>query len=194
MSKGKIIGGVVVAVIVLAAIGSAAAPKNALAPTSPPVTSSAPASSVAAASNAAPSVDATASASAGTAAYGVGDRVKLGDEEYITIEKAEKGYTSDLVKPVAGNVNVSFLVAFEGINPSGASYNPFYFKVADENGFEYNFNVFGKDPQLASGNSLQPGKIVRGWMTFEIPKTTKTLTLTYTPNLIGEPVEFVYKP
>lgn len=189
MSKGKIIGGVVVAVIVLAAIGSAAAPKNALAPTSPPT-----ASSVAAASNAAPSVDVTASASAGTAAYAVGDRVKLGDEEYITIEKAEKGFTSDLVKPAAGNVNVSFLVAFEGINPSGASYNPFYFKVADENGFEYNYNVFGKDPQLASGNSLQPGKIVRGWMTFEIPKTIKTLTLTYTPNLIGEPVEFVYKP
>jgi hypothetical protein len=128
------------------------------------------------------------------AAYGVGDRVKLGDEEYISLEKAESGYTSDFAKPKAGNVNVSFLVAFEGINPSGASYNPFYFKVKDDSGFEYNFNAFGKEPQLASSNDLQPGKISRGWITFEVPKAAKTLTLSYSPGFTGEPVEFEYSP
>jgi hypothetical protein len=187
MSKGKIIGGVVVAVVVLAAIASAAAPKNTLAPTNPP---SAGATSGAVASN--PAV--TSAAPSGPATYGVGDRVKLADEEYMTLEKAETGFTSDLVKPKAGNVNASFLVAFEGINPSGASYNPFYFKVQDEGGFEYNYNAIGKDPQLAASNDLKPGKIARGWMTFEVPKTAKTLTLVYTPGFTGEPVEFVYKP
>ena len=31
-------------------------------------------------------------------------------------------------------------------------------------------------------------------MTFEVPKTAKSLTMTYTPNLLGEPVAFVYAP
>jgi uncharacterized protein DUF4352 len=187
MSKGKIIGGVVIAVVVLAAIASATGTKNTLAPTLAPVGSSAAATG---ATTAAPSAAQTTS----TSSFGVGDRVKLDDEEYITLEKAEEGFTSDFAKPKAGNINASFLVAFEGINPSGASYNPFYFKVKDDSGFEYNFTAFGKEPQLASSNGLQPGKISRGWMTFEVPKAAKTLTLSYTPGVTGQPVEFVYKP
>lgn len=192
MSKKKIIIGVVVAIVVLAAIGSAAGSKNTLAPSAPPVavaSGSAPAGSGPATSIAPP----TAGAS-GAATYGVGDRVKLADEEYISVEKAETGFTSDFAKPAAGNVNVSFLIAFEGINPAGASYNPFFFKIKDESGFEYNYSAFGKDPQLQSSNDLAPGKIARGWMTFEVPTASKTLTLSYTPGFIGEPVEFVYKP
>lgn len=192
MSKKKIIIGAVVVLVVLAAIGSAAGPKNTLAPSSPPVavaSGSAPAGS-GPVSSPAPS---TAGAS-GAATYGIGDRVKLADEEYITLEKAETGFTSEFAKPAAGNVNASFLIAFEGINPSGASYNPFYFKAKDASGFEYNFSAFGKDPQLSSSNNLAPGKIARGWMTFEVPKASKTLTLSYTPGFTGEPVEFVYTP
>jgi hypothetical protein len=126
--------------------------------------------------------------------HGVGDRVRLGDEEYITLEKAESGFTSDFARPKAGNVNVSFLFAFEGINPSGASYNPFFFKIQDADGFAYNYSAFGKDPQLSSSNDLKPGKIARGWMTFEVPKSSKTLTISFAPGFLGAPVEFVYKP
>lgn len=85
-------------------------------------------------------------------------------------------------------------MAFGGVDPSGASYNPFYFKVQDDGGFEYTYNPFGKGPQLAASNDLKPGKIARGWMTFEVPKAAKTLTLINTPDFTGEPVEFVYAP
>lgn len=193
MSKKQLVIGTVIAVVVLAAIGSAAGSKNTLAPSAPPVavaSGSAPAGTGPAPSDAAPS---TAGASAG-ASYGVGDRVKLADEEFISVEKVETGFTSDFAKPAAGNVNVSFLIAIEGINPAGASYNPFFFKIKDESGFEYNYSAFGKEPQLQSSNDLAPGKIARGWMTFEVPKASKTLTLSYTPGFIGEPVEFVYVP
>lgn len=194
MSKKKIIIGAVIAVVVLAAIGSAAGPKNTLAPSAPPAASGAAASIVEPSLPVSSSVAPTTPSASATASYGVGDRVKLGDEEYISLEKAETGFTSDFAKPGAGNVNVSFLVAFEGINPSGASYNPFFFKVKDASGFEYNYSAFGKEPQLSASNDLQPGKVSRGWMTFEVPKASKTLTLSYTPGFIGEPVEFVYTP
>lgn len=193
MSRGKIIGGVVIAVVVLAAIGSTSGgSKNTLAPTSPPEASSAVVATDAASVTEAPATEAPAEATS-PSVYSTGDRVRLGDEEYMTVEKAEKGYTSDLIKPAAGNINVSFLIAFEGINPSGASYNPFYFKAKDDSGFEYTYSPFGKEPSLSSSNDLQPGKIARGWMTFEIPKSAKTMTLTYTPGFLGEPVEFSFK-
>jgi hypothetical protein len=194
MSRGKIIVGVVIAVVVLAAIGSAGGSKNTLVPTLPPTL---PPASSGVTANATPTATPTPTAMAqptSAASFGVGDRVKLDNEEYITLEKAEEGFTSDFGKPAPGNVNASFLVAIEGINPSGASYNPFYFKVKDDNGFEYSFTAFGKTPQLSSSNDLQPGKVSRGWMTFEVPKAAKTLVLSYTAGFTSETVEFVYKP
>jgi hypothetical protein len=186
MSKTVLIGGLALVITVVIA-ACATGPGNTLVPTgtTPAAGTSNPAVTPGEVATAGPST---------SSSYGVGDRVKLGDEEYITLEKAEVGFTSDFAKPAAGNVNVSFLLAFEGINPSGASYNPFYFNVKDESGFQYNFSAFGKEPQLASSNDLQPGKIARGWMTFEVPKAAKTLTLAYAPGFGGETVEFAYTP
>ena len=105
----------------------------------------------------------------------------------------EVDHGDGVFKPEADKLWVAALVEIEGINPSGASYNPFFFKVRDEQGFEYNFAAFGKEPALKSGNDLKPGQKVKGWMTFEVLKTVKALTLIYTPGFLGEPVEVVLK-
>jgi hypothetical protein len=156
--------------IVLAAIGSAGGSKNTLAPTVPPAGRVAVAPGSAEAEGAAASPD--------TTRYAVGSRIRLDYEEYITVEKAEQGFTSRLAKPAAGKANVSLLVAFEGIKPGGATYNPLYFSIKDDRGFEYHYSAFGKEPQLGSSNSLQPGKVRRstypdgtraGWWNFKDP-------------------------
>lgn len=191
MSKRNIIIGAVVVVVVLAAIGAASGgsgntPAGSVATPTPetaataggetPATSEAPADTPAAATPA--------------GAYKVGDRIKLDDEEYFAVVEVDPAYKgTDVFKPDADKLWVATLVEIEGINPNGASYNPFYFKVRDGEGFEYNFAAFGKEPQLQSSNDLKPGQKVKGWMTFEVPKTAEKLTLVYTPGFLGEPVE-----
>lgn len=126
--------------------------------------------------------------------YSVGDRVQVGDEQFITLAEFEADWKSDnqFIKPDQGNMFVAFLVEFEGINPEGSSYNPFYFSLIDDQAFEYNFSAFGREPSIKSSNELRPGEKARGWITFEIPKTADTGTLVYEPGfgLVGDEVRY----
>jgi uncharacterized protein DUF4352 len=115
---------------------------------------------------------------------GTGEKIRLGDEVFITLVESEYSTTgySQFFKPAAGNIVYAFLVEFEGIDPAGASYNPLYFKLKAE-GFEYNSTLLGgKEPKLSSSNDLAPGDTVRGWVSFEAPKVAES-TLTYEPFL-----------
>jgi len=190
LSKRNLIIGGVVVLVVLVAIGASGGSKNEPAGSvaTPSPDASAVAQSPAAEATDAPSDAAPSATAAG--AYRVGDRIKLDDEEYFAVVQVDPAFKGDKIfKPEAGKLWVAALVEIEGINPNGASYNPFFFKVRDEQGFEYNFAAFGKEPALKSGNDLKPGQKVKGWMTFEVPKTAKALTLVYTPGFLGEPVE-----
>ena len=192
MSKKRAVIGGVVVLVVLAAIAASGGSGNAPAGT---VATQSPGAFAAAQSSGATDTPSAAPPSATSAgAYKVGDRIKVGDEEYFTVSQVVPAFPgNDVFKPAADKRWVAALVEIEGINPSGATYNPFYFKVRDEQGFEYNFAPFGKEPSLQSGNDLMPGHMVKGWMTFEVPATAKTLTLVYTPGFLGETVEVVLK-
>lgn len=123
-------------------------------------------------------------------AYGIGDRVRIGDQEFFVVLEVDLNVKNDGVfKPDAGNKWIAALVEIEGIDPNGASYNPFYFTLRDGDGFEYNFSAFGKDPALQSSNDLKPGKKVRGWVTFEVPKGATGLLLLYEAGFIADEVE-----
>ena len=187
MSRKQLIIGVVAVVVVLAAIGASAGSKNRPAGA---VGTQPPAASAAASAGAASQPSSEATAQAAGASYKVGDRVKLGNEEYFGVIQVDPSYAGTSVfKPSSDKVWFAALVQVEGINPTGASYNPFYFKARDDQGFEYNFSAFGMEPTLLSSNDLKPGQIVKGWVTFEVPATTKKLTLVYTPGFFNEPVE-----
>lgn len=189
MSKRNIIIGVVAVVVVLAAIGAASGgsgntPAGTVAPATPGVSTA----EVTPATSDAPAETPTTATPAG--AYKVGDRINLDDEQYFAVVQVDPAFKGDGVfKPDADKLWVATLVEIEGINPNGASYNPFYFKIRDGEGFEYNFSAFGKEPQLQSSNDLKPGQKVKGWVTFEVPKTAKNLTLVYSPGFMAEPVE-----
>jgi hypothetical protein len=146
--------------------------------------------SIATARATASSLPASTNTSADTGAHRVGERIRLGDEEYLTVTQVDPNVSSTTAfQPAAGNKWVAALLQIEGINPQGATYNEFYCKARDQDGYEYIFDIFGKDPQLQSSNDLQPGAIVQGWVTFEVPVATKSLTLVYQAGFRGEPVE-----
>jgi hypothetical protein len=133
------------------------------------------------AASVAPTDPAASSEPSPPSSYGVGDRIKIGDEEFFAVSEVDLAVPgTEFIGPAAGQKWIAALAEIEGINPDGASYNPFFFKVRDEQGFEYNYNAFGKEPQLQSSNDLQPGQTIKGWVTFEVPDTAQTFTLVYT--------------
>lgn len=124
------------------------------------------------------------------ASYVVGDRIKLGEEEYFGVVEVDLAVPgNDFIQPDPGNKWIAALVEIEGINPDGATYNPFFFKVRDNEGFEYHASAFGKEPALQSSNDLQPGTKIKGWVTFEVPESATTFALVYAPGFFSEPVE-----
>lgn len=123
----------------------------------------------------------------------IGEKIQLGGYQYVTLTDAEFSSTGygEFFEPDPGNYIYAVLVEFEGIDPSGSSYNPFYFKAVVD-GFEYNFSAFGKEPALQSGE-LRTGQTVRGWMSFEAP-VADLVTVVYDPvfGLEGDPIEWTF--
>ncbi len=121
-----------------------------------------------------------------------GDKLQLGDYQYVTMVDAEWSPTGydEFIKPAAGNVVYAFLMEFEGIDPSGSSYNPLYFKL-DLEGTEYNYSPFGKEPLLESGD-LETGQTAEGWISFEAPQAEEVI-VRYDPvlGLAGQPAEWI---
>lgn len=59
-------------------------------------------------------------------------------------------------------------------------YNPLYFSLKDNEGFEYNTAIAAPDPSLLSG-SLPKGEKVRGFVAFEVRSTARGFIVTYEP-------------
>ena len=115
----------------------------------------------------------------------IGDRVRVGDEHYVTlvdVQRSLSGFPGSLA-PSPGMMAVAFLLEFEGINGDGSSYSPLYLTARDDAGRQYGIDPFGKEPVLSSSNSLRPGARVRGWVTFEVPRRSESVSLVYTPYL-----------
>jgi hypothetical protein len=123
--------------------------------------------------------------------YRVGDRVRIGDDQFFGLLEVDLDVEpSGIAKPGEGKKWIAVLAEIEGIAATGASYNPLFFTVRDSDGFEYAFTLFGKEPSLKSSNDLAPGDKVRGWVTFEVPKSATGLTLRYEAGLLARPVTF----
>jgi hypothetical protein len=60
------------------------------------------------------------------------------------------------------------------------SYNAFYFSLQDSNGYVYTYGM-GKRPALSCGD-LEPGRLVRGFLTFTVPAGAGGFTLIYKPS------------
>lgn len=137
--------------------------------------------------------DAPSASPAGDVSGTAGEKITVGDYQYITMLDAEystEGYT-DLFKPDEGNAIYAFELEFEGLDPSGSSYNPLYFDL-DVAGVEFQTTFLGgKEPTLGSGE-LEPAATATGWISFNAPLADE-ITLKYEPvlGLEGNAVEWL---
>lgn len=108
----------------------------------------------------------------------LGDRVELPQFQFIELPRAERGALPES-DPGPGATYYTFVVAIEAIDAS-TTYNPLYFKMRDDQGFEYEALDPGRQPSLKSGDLLH-GQRLQGWLTFAGPVDTAYVDLVYTP-------------
>lgn len=89
--------------------------------------------------------------------------------------------------PDKGNVFVSALVRIEA--KADSDYSPYYAKVRDGEGFEYDWLIVPRrEPSLGSGE-LAPGDSVQGWVTFEVPRAQAGDLTFLWDSLFGEQIQ-----
>jgi hypothetical protein len=98
-----------------------------------------------------------------------------------SVQKSENFDTSNVIgKAKAGNILLAVDITIVSNKAKGVSANGLYASVKDSQGFKYDFTIFGqKEPRIAGTNDIPAGDKVRGWVTFEIPKTASGLILEY---------------
>lgn len=121
-------------------------------------------------------------ATAAPAIATVGQRVEL-DGIALTVTKVTRtGEIGKFQKAQDGRefIQAEVLVENVGAAKEAASYNPFYFKIKDSEGFESNATIDTGGTALQSGN-LDAGGKARGTVVFDVAKGTKALVLSFQP-------------
>ena len=112
-----------------------------------------------------------------------------------TVESGGSSYTlNEVMDPApAGIFGVDTgkrLVALDitqvGMSDGGDPYNALYFAVQDADGYVYSTGVADADvePRLGSGE-LAAGQIVRGWVTFELPESARSVSVLVESEVFG---------
>jgi hypothetical protein len=117
-----------------------------------------------------------------TTTYKIGDSVQSGDY-VLTVHGIADNVppeTDIYDRPKEGNKYYAVEVTVENKGSDVISYNVIYFKLQDSEGYTYDYTGAYKKPWFGYGD-LQPGRKVRGWITFEIPKNSSNLELIFQP-------------
>jgi hypothetical protein len=83
-----------------------------------------------------------------------------------------------------GHVKLGIEVSIEGTSAVEVPVNPFYATLYDAGGDVYTSTLAGCDPGL-SAVRVTSGKKARGFVTFDIPASSRKLELHYAPTIIG---------
>jgi hypothetical protein len=112
----------------------------------------------------------------------VGDTIALNGFT-LTVNDVQKSenFSGDIIDQAkSGNTFIAVDLTIGSQKNSGVSANALYATLKDGQGFSYNTGIFGdKQPSLKGTNDIPNGDKVRGWVTFEVPKTASGFTLEY---------------
>ncbi len=110
----------------------------------------------------------------------VGERVESAGIA-LTVLNVQKMKSAGFITAEEGNELVDIEVVLENMDRDDkAPYNPFYFKVKDADGYEYDTSFGSLDPSLQSGD-LSKGERARGHVAFEVPEHAIGLVVSYEP-------------
>jgi len=108
----------------------------------------------------------------------------------LTIEKVEVSSRLPLRKAEKGQRFVSLSVRIENLARERMPYNPLYFRVKDQQGYEYLAVVGSPETSLQAG-TLGRGRMVRNVVVFEVPEAELILVVSYQPTVLVEEYELM---
>lgn len=99
----------------------------------------------------------------------------------LTVLNVSKQNNIDIWTPDTGNIFLVIEVLIENVNRDEETpYNPLYFSLKDQDGYEYDNSFFAPEPSLQSG-SLAIGDKARGLIAFEVREAASGFVVTYEP-------------
>jgi len=117
------------------------------------------------------------------ASPGVGVKLLIGDQQYMTVLVAEPWPGTTSVKPRSGKAFFTVSIRIDAIKLT--SFDSADFKLEDAAGKLYSWRT-GRSPHLYDLANMTPGNNYVGWITYEVPKTSLSeLTLVYKPRFLA---------
>lgn len=115
--------------------------------------------------------------------FNLGQDIKLGDFVVKVNKVADHKSTNQFMEPEKGNKLVAIEVEY--YNPTQDKQfdaNPMQWKLFDNEYYSYDHGIMvdSKTPKLHV-TTVNPGSKVKGWVTFEIPESSKALKVQFQP-------------
>lgn len=118
----------------------------------------------------------------------VGERITLhsgdGTADFAVTIESVKPWSQQYNSPDAGMKYVTTDILLQGVSGS-TTVDALDFQMTDAAGYVYTAAGMYREPSLPYHSDLAAGKKIRGWMTWQIPKTMKSGWITYADALIA---------
>lgn len=114
--------------------------------------------------------------------YKIGQLVALSGWD-ITVNSAKKSTGDDISKPKEGDIYLEISVTLQNTTTTTQSVSSLIsFKLADSTGQSYSETIVTSAPNPPDG-SVSPNQKTKGTLSYEVPKSEKTFTLSFSPDL-----------
>lgn len=179
-----IIAAILVGVLVIGGagivLGRQAGPKTTTTPTPTTGTSSTPTGGGTPTSAVTPSTsDTTPTSVAPTGNGKVGQAVQAGPNYLVTVNSVKTSTGDDISQPKSGNIYIVIDVTVKNTSTSPQDVSSFInFELQDSTGQKYDtaFTDIGTPPDQTG---LQPGRLIRGQLVYEVPTSIHQFTFSY---------------
>lgn len=116
-----------------------------------------------------------------TKVYNLGDQVKLEDKIVTAYSITDYTEPNQFLQPKAGNKYVNVDISIENAGTEAITVNVLDFALQDSDGYSYTNAATSKEPYLTV-ETVQPGRKVRGFISYEVPSGASGFELVYTPS------------
>ena len=115
----------------------------------------------------------------------IGTAVEAGGSSY-TLNEVKDPAPPGIFGVTEGKRLIALDITQVGTSDDGDDFNALYFAVQDSDGYVYGPELAGADvePQFGSGE-LATGQIVRGWVVFELPETSRLVSVMVEAEVFG---------
>lgn len=116
--------------------------------------------------------------------FKVGDQVKVGDNFVVTVNSVKTNQGDDITQPKSGNTFVIVDVTIKNVsNQKQDVSSALNFGLKDATGQTYNETVV--DGETPPDGTIQPGDLLRGQLSYEVPTSQKSFEFSFQDDLIS---------